>query len=58
MATDEKPAKARAPRRRKAAGAPAHDDIALRAYQLHLERPDAGELDNWLDAERELAAGS
>jgi hypothetical protein len=37
-------------RRRK----PSHDEIAVRAYFLHLETPESDELGNWLRAEREL----
>ena len=32
------------------------EQIAVRAYFLHLEDGTAGELDNWLRAERELLA--
>jgi hypothetical protein len=39
-------------RRRK----PTHDQIAVRAYFLHLEAPQSDELGNWLRAEREMAA--
>jgi hypothetical protein len=38
-------------RRRK----PSHDEIAVRAYFLHLEAPGSDELGNWLRAERELS---
>lgn len=36
--------------------APTHDEIAARAYQRYLERGrrDGFDLDDWLDAEREL----
>ena len=37
-------------RRRK----PSHDEIAVRAYFLHLEVPGSDQLGNWLRAEREL----
>lgn len=37
-------------RRRK----PSHDEIAVRAYFLHLEAPGSDDLGNWLRAEREL----
>ena len=33
---------------------PTHDEIAERAYFLHLEGAGADELGNWLRAEREL----
>lgn len=39
-------------RRRK----PSHNEIAVRAYFLHLEAPESDDLRNWLRAERELAA--
>jgi hypothetical protein len=37
-------------RRRK----PSHDEIAMRAYFLHLDAPHSDQLGNWLRAEREL----
>lgn len=43
--------KPKAPPRR-----PTHGEISERAYFLHLEDPGAGELGNWLRAERELTA--
>jgi hypothetical protein len=43
-------------RRKKKAAAPTPEHIAVRAYFLHLEDATAGELDNWLRAERELVA--
>ena len=33
---------------------PDHDEIAERAYFIHLEESDCDELANWLRAEREL----
>ena len=35
---------------------PSHDEIRLRAYEIHLERVGlpGNELDDWLQAEREL----
>ena len=42
--------------RRKKKTAPTPEQVATRAYFLHLEDATAGELDNWLRAERELAA--
>lgn len=42
--------------RRKKKMTPTPEEIATRAYFLHLEDATAGELDNWLRAERELAA--
>ncbi len=35
---------------------PSHDEIRLRAYEIHLERGGlpGNELDDWLQAEREL----
>jgi hypothetical protein len=35
---------------------PTHDEIAERAYFLHLEESGADALGNWLRAERELTA--
>ena len=43
-------------RRKKKAAVPTPEHIAVRAYFLHLEDATAGELDNWLRAERELVA--
>jgi hypothetical protein len=50
-ATTRKPAV-----RRKKKAVPTPEHVAVRAYFLHLEDATAGELDNWLRAERELAA--
>ncbi len=36
--------------------APVHDEIARRAYFIHLEEGSGDELENWLRAERELSA--
>jgi hypothetical protein len=44
------------PVRRKKKAVPSPEQVATRAYFLHLEDMTAGELDNWLRAERELAA--
>jgi hypothetical protein len=41
--------------RRKKKAVPGHEHVATRAYYIHLEDARAGELDNWLRAERELA---
>ena len=35
---------------------PDHDEIAERAYFIHLEQGNCDELANWLRAERELKA--
>ena len=35
---------------------PGHDEIAERAYFIHLEQGGSDELANWLRAERELKA--
>ena len=43
-------------RRKKKVVATTPEHIAVRAYFLHLEDATAGELDNWLRAERELLA--
>jgi hypothetical protein len=40
--------------RRKKKAVPTAEEIATRAYFLHLEDGAVGELDNWLRAEREL----
>ena len=46
---------AAAPRRRAAAKAPVtHEQIALRAYELHLAGTDGDAMAHWLRAEREL----
>jgi hypothetical protein len=45
------------PATRKRAAAPApvtHEQIALRAYELHIAGVGADPMDNWLRAEREL----
>jgi hypothetical protein len=47
------------PSSRKRAAAPApvsHEQIALRAYELHLLGAGADPMDNWLRAERELVS--
>jgi hypothetical protein len=44
-------------RRRAAAAAPVtHEQIALRAYELHLLGEGSDPMENWLKAERELVA--
>jgi hypothetical protein len=44
-------------RKRSAAPAPiSHEQIALRAYELHLLGAGADPMDNWLRAERELVS--
>lgn len=50
----EKPtvARKRTPRRRK----PSNDEIAERAYFIHLDEGEHDELANWLRAERELTS--
>jgi hypothetical protein len=46
-----------ASRRRTAAAAPVtHEQIALRAYELHMLGVGADPMENWLRAERELVA--
>ena len=45
------------PARRRAAAAPApitHEQIALRAYEIHLDGTEGDALAHWLRAEREL----
>jgi hypothetical protein len=47
------------PTTRKRAAKPApvtHEQIALRAYELHLQGVGADPMENWLRAERELVA--
>ena len=34
-----------------------HDEIAVRAYEIHESGEGGDELENWLRAERELEAG-
>jgi hypothetical protein len=49
------------PSSRKRAAAPApvsHEQIALRAYELHLLGAGADPMENWLRAERELVAAA
>ena len=43
--------------RKRATGSrkPSHDEIAERAYFIHLEEGGSDELENWLRAERELS---
>jgi hypothetical protein len=41
---------------KRAAKAPAHDEIAKRAYEIH-EREGGNHEENWLRAERELRGG-
>jgi len=38
---------------------PSHEEIRIRAHEIHLERGGlpGNELDDWLQAERELASG-
>jgi Protein of unknown function (DUF2934) len=50
----DQPAGPRAPRTRRRK--PRHDQIAERAYFIHLADGDSDQLANWLRAERELAA--
>jgi hypothetical protein len=46
-----KSAKPRAGRRK---AVPTHDAIAVRAYELYLDRAEGDEVAHWLQAEREL----
>ena len=39
-----------------APAAPGYEEIAVRAYFIHLSQPGAHELENWLRAERELTS--
>jgi Protein of unknown function (DUF2934) len=45
-----------AARRRTAAPAVTHEQIALRAYELHLAGSDGDAMAHWLRAERELVS--
>jgi hypothetical protein len=47
-------AKTTKPRVRRRKSAPTHDAIAVRAYELYLERSEGDEVAHWLQAEREL----
>lgn len=57
-ANPTKPASKRASTRKSKAkpGQPGHDEIAERAYFIHLEQRSSDELADWLRAERELKA--
>jgi Protein of unknown function (DUF2934) len=57
-ANPTKPASKRANLRKPEAkpSQPGHDEIAERAYFIHLEQGSSDELANWLRAERELEA--
>ncbi len=37
--------------------APAYDEIAMRAYEIHESGEGEGPLEDWLRAERELSGG-
>ena len=50
-----KPAVRKPAASRKKKTAPTYEDVATRAYYIHLEGGGADELENWLRAERELA---
>ena len=56
MTANPKPATKRASTRKPKTkpSRPDHDEIAERAYFIHLQRDDCDELANWLRAEREL----
>lgn len=54
--TARKPAVRKPAVRRKKQTAPTYDEVATRAYFIHLEGAGAGELENWLRAERELSS--
>jgi Protein of unknown function (DUF2934) len=51
----KKQASARKPRTRPSQ--PGHEEIAERAYFIHLEQGSCDEFANWLRADRELKAG-
>jgi hypothetical protein len=44
-------------RRRRTATPVSHEQIAVRAYEIHLSDAAGDPLDHWLTAERELAGG-
>jgi hypothetical protein len=48
-------AKTTKPRTRRRRSAPAPDAIAVRAYELYLDRAEGDDVAHWLQAERELA---
>jgi hypothetical protein len=54
--TARKPAVRKPAASRKKKTAPTYEDVAMRAYFIHLEGSGAGDLENWLRAERELAS--
>ena len=56
MTDNPKPARKRASTRKPKTTPPrpVHDEIAERAYFIHLQEGDYDELANWLRAEREL----
>jgi len=57
MSTDAKPAKRAGTRKPKSKSRhPDHDEVAERAYFIHLRDGDCDELANWLRAERELTS--
>jgi hypothetical protein len=49
-------AKSAKPRARRRKAVPTRDAIAIRAYELYLERVEGDDVAHWLQAERELAA--
>jgi hypothetical protein len=50
----DRPARSRPPRTRRRK--PSRNEIAKRAYFIHLEEGESDQVANWLRAERELAA--
>jgi Protein of unknown function (DUF2934) len=50
----DRPARSRRPQTRK--HKPSHGEISQRAYFIHLVEGECDQLENWLRAERELAA--
>jgi Protein of unknown function (DUF2934) len=48
-------AKTTKPRARRRKSAPAHDAIAVRAFELYMDHAEGDEVAHWLRAERELS---
>lgn len=55
--TARKPRAAGKPREQAAGGGVTHEQIAMRAYEIHLSGTAGDALEHWLRAERELTEG-
>jgi DUF1365 family protein len=53
--TKTKTAKTTKPRTRRRRTAPAHDAIAVRAFELYMDHAEGDQVAHWLQAERELS---